>query len=95
MVIYKITVLFLSHVQLFAAPWTVAHSSVHGIFQARILEWVTISHTTASSWPRDWARVSWISSIGRQILYLFTTWEALIYEIEAAKCPGVVFKLVS
>ena len=32
----------LSHVQLFATPWTVAHSgsSVHGILQARILEWL-------------------------------------------------------
>ena len=32
----------LSHVQLFATPWTVApaHSSVYGIFQARILEQV-------------------------------------------------------
>ena len=33
--------LVLSSVQLFATPWTVAlGSSVHGIFQARILEWV-------------------------------------------------------
>ena len=27
-------------------------SSVHGIFQARILEWVTISYSRISSWPR-------------------------------------------
>ena len=36
----------LSSVCLFATPWTVAmaaDSSVHGIFQARILEWVAIS----------------------------------------------------
>ena len=34
----------LSCVRLFATPWTVAHqASVHGIFQARILEWVAIS----------------------------------------------------
>ena len=32
----------LSHIQLFAIPWTVG-SSIHGIFQARILEWVAIS----------------------------------------------------
>ena len=31
----------LSRIRLFATPWTVA--SVHGIFQARILEWVDIS----------------------------------------------------
>ena len=29
-------------------------SSVHGIFQARILEWVAISYSKGSSWPRDW-----------------------------------------
>ena len=32
----------LSRVQLFAIPWTVGFS-VHGIFQARVLEWVAIS----------------------------------------------------
>jgi len=33
-------------------------SSVHGISQARILEWVAISFSRASSQPRDWTRVS-------------------------------------
>ena len=28
-------------------------SSVHGIFQARLLEWVAISFSRGSSWPRD------------------------------------------
>ena len=28
-------------------------SLVHGIFQARILEWVAISFSRGSSWPRD------------------------------------------
>ena len=32
--------------------------SVHGILQARILEWVTISFSRGSSWPRDRTRVS-------------------------------------
>ena len=35
-------------------------SSVHGILQARILEWVTISFSRGSSRPRDWTRVSHI-----------------------------------
>ena len=40
----------LSHVQLFETPWM--HGSfVHGIFQARILEWVAISFSRGSSWP--------------------------------------------
>ena len=46
-------------------------SSVHGIFQARILEW--IAHSRGSSWPRDQTRVS---CIGRWILYHWATWEA-------------------
>ena len=28
-------------------------SSVHGIFQARILEWVAISYSRGYSWPKD------------------------------------------
>ena len=43
-------------------------SSVHGIFQARILEWVTISFSRRSSRPREWTRVSGI--VGR----LFMAW---------------------
>ena len=33
------------------------HSSVHGILQARILEWVAISFSRGSSWSRDWTQV--------------------------------------
>ena len=33
-------------------------SSVHGILQARILEWVAISFSRGSSWPRDQTQVS-------------------------------------
>ena len=32
--------------------------SVHGIFQAIVLEWVAISFSRRSSWPRDWTPVS-------------------------------------
>ena len=32
-------------------------SSVHGILQARILEWVAISFSRGSSWPMDWTHV--------------------------------------
>ena len=40
-------------------------SSVHGIFQARILEWVSISSSRGSSQPRDWSHVSCISCTAR------------------------------
>ena len=36
-------------------------SSVHGIFQARTLEWVAISFSRGSSWSRDRTRVSCIA----------------------------------
>ena len=44
-------------------------SSVHGIFQARILEWVAISFSRGSSWPRDRTQVS---RHCRQMLYLLS-----------------------
>ena len=43
-------------------------SSVHGIFQARILEWFAIHFSRGSSGPRDWTQVSCIA--GR----FFTVW---------------------
>ena len=33
-------------------------SSVHGIFQVRILEGIAVSFSRRSSWPRDWIHVS-------------------------------------
>ena len=48
-----------SCILLFVTQWTIAHqSSVHGIFQARILEWVTISYSRGSAQPRDQTQVS-------------------------------------
>ena len=44
-------------------------SSVCGILQARILEWVAIFFSRGSSWPGDKTRVSCISYICRWILY--------------------------
>ena len=43
-------------------------SSVHGVLQARRLEWVAMPSSTGSSWPRDWTCVSKVSCIGRQAL---------------------------
>ena len=42
-------------------------SSVHGIFQARILECIAISYSKGSSQPRDQTCVSCISCTGRQM----------------------------
>ena len=47
-------------------------SSVHGIIQARILEWVAIFFSRGSSWRRE---QTCVSCIGRWILYQWATWE--------------------
>ena len=44
-------------------------SSVHGILQGRILEWVGILFSRGSSWPRDETCVSRVSCIGRSANY--------------------------
>ena len=48
----------------------------NGIFQARILEWLTGSSSRWSSQPRYWTHISCISWNGRQSLYHWGTWEA-------------------
>ena len=48
-------------------------SSVHGIFQASILEWVAISFSRGTSRPRDW---TCISCLDKGILYHWATREA-------------------
>ena len=55
--------------------------SVHGIFQARILEWVAIPFSRGSPWPRDWNEVYCIA--GR----FFTVWA--IREAQTTTCVCV------
>jgi len=49
-------------------------SSVHGILQARVLEWVAISFSRGSFWPRDW---TWVSCIAGRFFTNWTTREAI------------------
>ena len=44
-------------------------SSVHGIFQARVLEWGAISFSRGFFQPRGQIHISYVSCIGRQVLY--------------------------
>ena len=63
----------LSHVRLCdPMDCSLPGSSVHGILQTRILEWVAVSFSRGSSWPRVG------SCIGRQILDCWATREASI-----------------
>ena len=50
-------------------------SSVCGNFQGKVLEWVAISFSRGSPWPRDWTRVFCISCTGRLILHHWATWK--------------------
>ena len=43
----------------FTVDCSPAGSSVHGIFLARILEWVAIPFSRGSPWCKDWPRTSW------------------------------------
>ena len=48
-------------------------SSVHGILQARMLEWVVISFSRGSSWPRD---QTWVSCIAGGLFAIWATRES-------------------
>ena len=60
--------------------WSPPGSSVHGVFQVRILQWAAVSSSRGPSWPRNpgiqVTCISCVSCIGRQILYNYATWEA-------------------
>ena len=49
--------------------WSPPGSSVHGILQTRILEWVAIPFCRGSSRPRAGTCASYVSGIGRWVLY--------------------------
>ena len=44
-------------------------SSFHGILPAWVLEWVAVPSFRGSSWSRDQTHISYISCIGRRVLY--------------------------
>ena len=69
-------------------------STVHGIFQIRIMEWVAISSSRASSWTRDSTHISYVSCIGRWILYHWATWEAPFSHISYYRILSRVFSAI-
>ena len=66
-------------------------SSVHWTSQARILEWVAISSSRGSSWPRGWI------CIGRRVLYHWATRKPIcnIRLDEASQFPPQKYPLLS
>ena len=46
-----------------------ACSSMHGILQARIPEWIAMPSSRGSPWPRDQTLITYVSCTGKQVLY--------------------------
>ena len=85
------TVLHKYKVKLFSCIWlcdpidcSLPGSSIHGIFLARVLEWVAISFSREFSQPRDW---TWVSHIaGRR----FTVWATREAQTPSRNTPSIV-----
>ena len=67
--------------------------SIHGIFQARILEWVAIPYYRISSGPRDQTHISCVSCIADKFFITSATWEtpqpACLHSNIQLPCPGL------
>ena len=76
-------------------PLNCSMNSVHGISQARILEWVAISFSRGSSWPRDRTQVSHIAGRQRQMQADALTSESPgkshHFVIEVIKCKSLFY----
>ena len=57
------------HAQLLQSCSTLWDPMVLRILQARIREWVAMPSSRGSSQPRDQTDISYVSCIGRQVLY--------------------------
>ena len=79
-----VAVCVLSRVRLFCTIMECSSpgSSVHGILQARTLEWAATSSSRGSFQPRDWTCVPCISCIGRRIRYHCVTWKPRLHGVD-------------
>ena len=62
-------------------------SSVHGIFEVRILEWIAISFSRGSSGPRNW---TWVSCIAGGLLLC----RLILYQLSQMGSPQNVFAMI-
>ena len=67
-------------------------SSVHGILQAKILEWVAISFSRESSWPRD---RTWVLYIAAGFFTIWATREAHSLGMNLNQSPHICSQLPS
>ena len=83
-----------SYVPLFCDPMecSLPSSCIHGILLASILAWVAMASSRGSSWPRERTCISYVSCIGRQVLYHLhhlgsLIWLTYIMKSEKAMAP--------
>ena len=69
-------------------------SSVHAISQARILEWVAISFSRRSFWPRDWTSVSCIFLHWQADFYCWSTEEDYWLSYPKSLLSSLVFQFL-
>ena len=82
----------LCHVQLCdPMDYSLPGSSAQHILQARILEWVAISCSRGSSWPRDQTQVSYVFCIGRRVLYHERHLRSLKIYLQVPDCVSLVY----
>ena len=78
--------------------WRLPGSSIHGVFQARILEWVAISFSRGSSQTKDW---TWVSHIVGSCFTIWATREinvplvSLIFLKRSLDFPILLFSSIS
>ena len=70
-------------------------SSVNGILQARILQWVAMPCSRASSQPKDRTHISYVSCTGSGFFTISTTWEAHLMFIAPLYCFTFIKRLFS
>ena len=76
--------------------WSPPGFSLHGILQAKILEWVAILFSRGSSWPRN---QTWVSHIVRRFFTIWATREAPIeikctINVMPLNCPQTILLLL-
>ena len=88
-----ITKLLVSHVQLFAVPWTCSPpgSSTHRIFQVRILKWGAIPFSRESFQPKDQTRSPTLQADSP---WSETPWEPIIKEVIAKSPHSCIFPYI-
>ena len=66
------------------------NSSVCGIFQARLLEWIAISSSRGSSWPRDRTQVSHIAAAAKSLQSCPTLCDPIDGSPPGPTVPGIL-----